>query len=80
MQNNWKEEANNYKNYIEKKYKISEDIKSNIKNSEENQILKFANLISNSEYSLHGRGTPNPLVHKKPAGVNCRFVRKCVKD
>ena len=62
--------------WLEESKRFEEDIKSKIKNSETDQILKFANLISDSEYSLYGRGTPNPLIHKEPKGVNCKCLKK----
>ena len=64
--NTWLEESRKYK----------EDIESKIKNSESDQILKFANLISHSDFSLYGKGEPNPLVHKEPKGVNCKISKK----
>ena len=33
---------------------IKEDIKSNIKNSDKDQVQKFAQLVSDYEYSLYG--------------------------
>ena len=65
-ENSWTSESKKYK----------EDIKSKIKNSESDQILKFANLISDPEFSLHGKGNPDPLIHKVPKGVNCRLGKR----